>query len=512
MMSDDEERQQIAKAMALSLEGLEARFDQEQQEQNDMKAAIAASLGKTVDQLTARDMLLADASLPVSNSNNKRPREEETSSSYPVHRIVKRFDNSETRFWNGIVKLTYVKGFVGPDYIRFEDIVQKNSLKKALITAFVCSMDFINDHFPLDVNVCIVTHGRPAMRKQVHSHRIIIQPPLKDSKFGVFHPKLMLLFHDTSVRVVIGSANLERYDYEELENVVFIQDFPKVDQPYTSISALPRFARDICDLLDHMQVPASVKDELLNFNFDNAKAHIIASVSGVFEGDIEYRKYGHTRLADIVQGIVGSTCNTKDNMPKVEMQTSSLGSLSLLYLNELYRSFCGIPAYKDGKATPIVTQKNQLPPISIIYPSLDTVESSQLGPPGAGTICLSTSTWRKDTFPKQVMCDAISQRPGTLMHSKYIIATLPTNTATSAQTAAGKLKGWMYCGSHNATVSAWGKFTVARDTKRPKMNISNWELGVVLPLYDDSQYPAPYLRPAPRYQPSQQAWTQNMEY
>ncbi|KAL9555983.1 hypothetical protein MBANPS3_002097 [Mucor bainieri] len=506
-MSDDEERQQIARAMALSLEGLEAQYDQEQQEQHDMKAAIAASLGKTVDQLTARDMLMADTSLPASNHNNKRPREEDTSSSYPVHRIVKRFDNSEARFWNGIVKLTYVKGFVGPDYIRFEDIVQKvQSLGES-----PC-MDFINDHFPLDINVCIVTHGRPAMRKQVHSHRIIIQPPLKDSKFGVFHPKLMLLFHDTSVRVVIGSANLERYDYEELENVVFIQDFPKVDQPHASISSMPRFARDICDLLDHMQVPASVKDELLNYNFDNAKAHIIASVSGVFEGDTEYRKYGHTRLADIVQGIVGSTCNTKDRMPKVEMQTSSLGSLSLFYLNELYRSFCGIPAYKDGKATPAVTPKNQLPPISIIYPSLDTVQSSQLGPPGAGTICLNTSTWRKDTFPKQVMCDAISQRQGTLMHSKYIIATFPTNTTISAQAANGKLKGWMYCGSHNATVSAWGKFTVARDTKRPKMSISNWELGVVLPLYDDSQYPAPYLRPAPRYQPSQQAWTQNMEY
>ncbi|KAL7334984.1 hypothetical protein PS15p_200532 [Mucor circinelloides] len=506
-MSDDEEREQIARAMALSLQGLDAQFDQEQQEQQDMRAAIAASLGKTVDQLTARDMLLADTSLPASNHINKRPREEdETSNSYPVHRTVKRFDNSEARFWDGTVKLTYVKGFVGPDYIRFEDIVQKKSLKKGLVTAFVCSMDFINEHFPLDVNVCIVTHGRPATRKQVHPCRIIIQPPLKDSKYGVFHPKLMLLFHATSVRVVIGSANLERYDYEELENVVFIQDFPKVDQPYKSISLLPRFARDICDLLDHMQVPTSVKDELLNYNFDNAKAHIIASVSGVFEGETEYRKYGHTRLADIVQGIVGSACNSKEKMPKVEMQTSSLGSLSLLYLNELYRSFCGIPACTDGKATPIVTPKNQFPPISVIYPSLDTVESSKLGPPGAGTICLSTSTWRKDTFPKQVMCDAISQRQGTLMHSKYIIATLPKHMAT------GKLKGWMYCGSHNATVSAWGKFTIARDTKKPKMNISNWELGVVLPLYDDSEYPAPYLRPAPRYQPSQQAWTQDMEY
>lgn len=125
-MSDDEEREQIARAMALSLQGLDAQFDQEQQEQQDMRAAIAASLGKTVDQLTARDMLLADTSLPASNHINKRPREEdETSNSYPVHRTVKRFDNSEARFWDGTVKLTYVKGFVGPDYIRFEDIVQK---------------------------------------------------------------------------------------------------------------------------------------------------------------------------------------------------------------------------------------------------------------------------------------------------------------------------------------------------------------------------------------------------
>lgn len=123
-MSDREEQEQIARAMALSIQGLDAHIDQEQQEKQDMKAAIAASLGKTVNQLTARDMLLADTSPPVSNS--KRPREEEAVS-YPVHRVVKRFDNSEARFWDGTVKLTYVKGFVGPDYIRFEDIVQKVS-------------------------------------------------------------------------------------------------------------------------------------------------------------------------------------------------------------------------------------------------------------------------------------------------------------------------------------------------------------------------------------------------
>lgn len=49
------------------------------------------------------------------------------------------------------------------------------------------------------------------MQRQVHSHRVIIQPPLKDEKFGVFHPKLMLLFYGTSMRVVIGSANMVSY-------------------------------------------------------------------------------------------------------------------------------------------------------------------------------------------------------------------------------------------------------------------------------------------------------------
>lgn len=119
-MSDSEENEQIARAMALSLQGLEAKLSQEEQERLDLKNAIAASLGKTVDQLTARDMLLADT---PAKPSLKREREEDTTSGR--HRVLKRFDNSESQFWNGVVKLTYIKGFIGPDYIRFKDIVQK---------------------------------------------------------------------------------------------------------------------------------------------------------------------------------------------------------------------------------------------------------------------------------------------------------------------------------------------------------------------------------------------------
>lgn len=55
--------------------------------------------------------------------------------------------------------------------------------------------------------------------------------------------------------------------------------------------------------------------------------------------------------------------------------------MSVYYLNELYKSFCGIPAYLNGKMTAPIVKKNQIPPIDIIYPSRDTVEDSRLGPP-----------------------------------------------------------------------------------------------------------------------------------
>ncbi|KAI8992485.1 tyrosyl-DNA phosphodiesterase I [Pilobolus umbonatus] len=342
----------------------------------------------------------------------------------------------------------------------------------------------------MDINVCIVTHGRPAMARQIDKHRVIIQPPLSNDRYGVFHPKLMLLFHQDSLRVIIGSANMVYYDYEDMENVVFIQDFPQLDKPLQSSSSLPQFALDIYDLLEQMQVPESVKDELLLYDYSKAKAHIVASVSGVFIGENEYNRYGHTRLADIVHKIVGNLDSA--HYPKVEMQTSSLGGLTVPYMKQLYRSFCGMPAYTPySKATDIVA-KDQVPPISIIYPTVDTIDSSRFGRAGASTICFNRKSWQSPQFPKEVMHDAISHRPGTLMHSKVY-------------------HGIVYR-SHNSTASAWGRFTMDKKTKQPKMNISNWELGVVFPLTDESDIPAPYLRPPPRYNPGQMPWTQIMEW
>ena len=51
--------------------------------------------------------------------------------------------------------------------------------------------------------------------------------------------------------------------------------------------------------------------------------------------------------------------------------------MTVHYLQELFKSFCGVLPYKAGK----LLEKNQVPPIDIIYPTQETVESSKLGPP-----------------------------------------------------------------------------------------------------------------------------------
>ncbi|KAE8225303.1 hypothetical protein CF319_g1935 [Tilletia indica] len=42
--------------------------------------------------------------------------------------------------------------------------------------------------------------------------------------------------------------------------------------------------------------------------------------------------------------------------------------------------------------------------------------------------------------------------------------------------------GWVYAGSHNFTPSAWG--TITDKNEIPSLSMSNWEVGIVLPLFD----------------------------
>ncbi|GAB5587517.1 hypothetical protein Unana1_02417 [Umbelopsis nana] len=460
-MPDNDQHDDMEAAIQQSLQQLQEDMTQHEREKEELRQAIALSLDKPVEKLTARDTLSA---LPILEAGTKRLSDSQTAALLRSKKI-KTEPETMRIYFDGVVKLTHVHGFSGPDYISIESVLETKYLKKALLTAFVVSMDYVEQQFPNHIN---------AKTYQIAPKRIIVHPPMKDPKFGVFHSKLMLLFHQSSLRVVIGSANFVDYDWCELENVLFIQDFPLLkDGPAANEDTLPDFGKDIYEQLSLMGVPMAVKKEILLYDFSKAKAHIVASVSGTHEGDA-HKKFGHTRISAVVRHMGLQRPNVEDG-PTVELQTSSLGAMTLSYLQELYLSFCGINTYnpQGSRAQKEYKKSGAMPPTTIIYPTTYTIDHSNLG-------------------------------------RQYIIATFdkPSDHTT----------GWVYIGSHNSTTAAWGKTTLSRDTKEPKISMSNWELGVVLPISANGRdekhicdgIPVPFVRPAEKYLPNQEPWTQDL--
>jgi tyrosyl-DNA phosphodiesterase 1 len=156
---------------------------------------------------------------------------------------------------------------------------------------------------------------------------------------------------------------------------------------------------------------------------------------------------GHVALMKAIID-VGGHSTSKINIGKrlvLECQGSSIGTYSVSWLNEFYYSAQGISPEKWLAIPKAKRSKVDLPPIKILFPSLDTVEKSVMGKPvsyilvgrlllntnevgqGAGTMFCRERQWNTATFPKQLFHDANSKRGGVMMHTK--VSKLPPISA-----------------------------------------------------------------------------------
>ena len=166
----------------------------------------------------------------------------------------------------------------------------------------------------------------------------------------------------------------------------------------------------------------------------------------------------------------------------VDFVTSSVGSLTMAFIRRLYAACKG----RDGLARTInnhsTAQKAyaalNLEPdgtqdvgdrFNIYFPTHETVRASRAG--SAGTICIQSSYYNNDKFPRDLMHDCKSVRRGLLMHNKMLYV----------RPLQGK--AWAYIGSANCSESAWGnKIVKDKLKKEPKLNCRNWECGVIVPV------------------------------
>jgi tyrosyl-DNA phosphodiesterase-1 len=143
----------MEEAIQQSLQQLKQDLEQQEKEKEELRQAIALSLGKPVDKLTARETLALTLDSGVKRSSDGQSCSSEQSK--------KQKQEGMLTYPDGQIKLTHVKGFSGADYITVDQVIEAKYLKKAVMTAFVVDMNFVEEKFPSDINLCIVMHDRP---------------------------------------------------------------------------------------------------------------------------------------------------------------------------------------------------------------------------------------------------------------------------------------------------------------------------------------------------------------
>ncbi|KAF8940875.1 hypothetical protein BGZ47_007578 [Haplosporangium gracile] len=363
--------------------------------------------------------------------------------------------------------------------VRFQDLVSRNHLTKAILTTMDLEEEWLNAYIPHRIPQCRVKTWK-ARDDQVRGYQTIekalyVHPPL--GEFGSFHAKLMVLFYPTFVRIVISSANLVSHDWEQLVNTVYVQDFEMLSSD--SPEQLGEFGSTLLAFLTAMELPEKIIRAVRRVDLRPAKVVLIPAVHGWHRVDARHT-YGIARLAKVMQ-----IRTTETQEWDMEYQTSSLGKLTVKFLAELYRASRGFTPRPRIK----VDVDERVPPIKIVFPTLGHVANSRLGELGAGTVCLRREFWNSSTFPRAVMHDfeLVGRHKGSLMHTKVILAKAaqPRQTLGSRLPPSSndprKLAGWFYVGSANCTESAWGTMSNKRsgDLQGLCINIRNWELGVV---------------------------------
>ena len=120
------------------------------------------------------------------------------------------------------------------DSIKFKDLIEGN-WKFILLSSYCIDYEWLIGQFDgisPDTDINIIEHYekiteragiQSSTAKSLTKPRKInlIHPPFpKFPNYGVMHCKIMILASDQFMRIVISSANLMNYDYEEIQNVL----------------------------------------------------------------------------------------------------------------------------------------------------------------------------------------------------------------------------------------------------------------------------------------------------
>jgi Tyrosyl-DNA phosphodiesterase len=358
--------------------------------------------------------------------------------------------SSTLQYPTGIVKQTWVFGHPRSTRdIKIEEVLQPSSLQAAVLSAFQWDFDWLfpKMHTKRTSFVLVMQAKYESQQKHLRSDfegipNVRLCFPSMEGQVNCMHSKLMLLFHEEYMRVVIPTGNLRPHDWGEnggvMENTVFLIDLPR-SSVATTAEQRPQFAEDLLYFIKAQRLPDDVIRKVFEHDFSRtADLGFVHTIGGVHTGD-SWKLTGHCGLGRTIAGLgLGSKSGIE-----VDYVTSSVGSLNEEFLRSIYltaQGDDGLSEYtlRTSKAFPAkcmddpkrIVRKDVgadwKQKFRIYYPSDTTVRASTGGPDSAGTICFQEKWWNGAKFPRGNMHDCVSRRTGLLMHNKVSDVRLQT--------------------------------------------------------------------------------------
>ena len=245
-------------------------------------------------------------------------------------------------FPSGVVKKTWAYGCPRKDDIKIEEVLQKDDLELAVLSAFQWNEDWIMRKLDLRKTkiICVVQAEGEAQKANIRANvppMISFCFPSMAGQINCMHSKLQLLFHPSHLRIAIPTANLTPYDWGEdggiMENTTFVIDLPRHSngQKTTSLD-ITGFGRELCYFLKAMGMEEGVMENVMNFDFSRTKQlAFIHSIGGSHFGP-DWKRTGYCGLGSAIREL---GLSTKDAL-NMDFVSASIGSLNHDFIKSIY--------------------------------------------------------------------------------------------------------------------------------------------------------------------------------
>ncbi|KAK7186047.1 ubiquitin interaction domain-containing protein [Paraphaeosphaeria sporulosa] len=396
--------------------------------------------------------------------------------------------SSEIRYPKGAIKRTWAYKYPRTEDISIEEVLQAPTLNIAVLSSFQWDDRWIfHKADPMKTKqVWIIGANTDAIKQNIiqelaecNTPNVKLHfPPMRATT--TMHSKLMLLFHETHLRIVVPTANLMQVEWGEtgkdpksvgswqpavLENTVFLIDLPRRVDGAVSEKLETTFGQSLMAFLEAQEVGQKVREGLRKFDF--AETNRLAFVHSISGSHSTGPRRNDTGLPGLAAAIRRLNLNNVERL-ELDYASSSIGGLKEEFLEKLYLAASGLQPL-SSKAPEDWADR-----FRVYFPTHDTVINSTGGVECGGVITLNSRSYNAPTFARRCLRTHISTRSGLLSHNKMLLA--------RGRQKDGTPFGWVYVGSANVTESAWGSQSILKSGKESALKINNWECGVVVPV------------------------------